>query len=274
MYEAFLQNFENKSLEDKNEWLSNFTFSSLHSVGIPTEIERVFEIEGSPLEYILNSNYIVKIGSRTCLLDFLNSEIFVTESSDENVISQLINKQANSTSIFNFPFEADILYIEDLTNPEEIQSENGGQYKKCKESGAPKKGKDNCDADDGCPYTIGETTYRVKAKVVYQAMGINLRIHSKLKHRKQGQGINSAPTSLLIQSNGYPTNMNHFVKPKCQSIIPSIFSTQQNPNCSVLDYNSYSSGKALHKYNVYVDFWWAHPFQMTSSQITLHIEHQ
>jgi hypothetical protein len=68
--------------------------------------------------------------------------------------------------------------------------------------------------------------------------------------------------------------MNHFVKPKCQSIIPSIFSTQQNPNCSVLDYNSYSSGKALHKYNVYVDFWWAHPFQMTSSQITLHIEHQ
>jgi hypothetical protein len=73
VYEAFLQNFENKSLEDKNEWLSNFTFSSLLSVGIPTEIERVFEIEGSPLEYILNSNYIVKIGSRTCLLDFLNS---------------------------------------------------------------------------------------------------------------------------------------------------------------------------------------------------------
>jgi len=42
VYETFLQNFENKSLEEKNEWISNFNFSSLHSTGIPTETERLF----------------------------------------------------------------------------------------------------------------------------------------------------------------------------------------------------------------------------------------
>ncbi len=274
VYENFLRNFENNSLEHKNEWLANYNFTSLHSIGVSEEVEREFEIVGSPIEYILNSNYVVKINNRTCLLDFTTEEVYVTESNDEGVLTQLFNKQTITNLIYKFPFEADVLYIEDLANPEELQTEDGGQYKKCKESGAPKKGKDNCESDEGCPYTLGETTYKVKAKVVYQAMGISFRVHSKLKHRKQGQGINSSPTTLLIQSSQYPNNMNHFVKPKCQSIIPSIWSTQQNPNCSVLDYNSYSSGKALHKYNVYVEFWWAHPFQLTSGQVTLQIEHQ
>lgn len=273
VYETFLQNFENKSLQDKNEWISNFNFSSIHSIGIPPETEILFGIEGSPIEYILNSNYLVKIGTRTCLLDFSTSEVYVTESDDENIIAQLINKQINTTNIFKFPFEADVLYIEDLANPEELQTENGGQNKKCKEKGAPWKNKENCSDADGCTYGGPEVYWKVKAKVVYQAFGINFRIHSKLKHRKQGGGINSGPTTLLIQSSQYPQIGNHLIKPKCKSIISSVWSTQQNQNCSVLDYNSYSAGKALNTYNIYVDFFWVHPFTLNSTTLPLHLEH-
>jgi len=208
------------------------------------------------------------------MLDFNNSEVYVTDSSNDNVLTQLINKQLDTSSIFKFPFEVDVLYIEDLANPEELQTEDGAQYKKCKEKGAPWKNKENCADEDGCTYGGPEVYWKVKAKVVYQALGINFRIHNKLKHRKQGGGINSAPTTLLIQTSQYPQNGNHLVKPKCQSIISSVWSTQQNQNCSVLDYNSYSSSKALNTYNIYVEFFWAHPFTLNSTTLSLQLQHQ
>lgn len=217
------------------------------------------------LQSILDEKNMIQIGGKIYLLDFSTETCYVLENADDN-ISLLEHKDIASGKVKAYPFDVEVLHLEDIEDEYAYlvdggtPSDNAKKKAKCKDKGAKRRKDTNGDpkihniylCSDVCSYGVANPD----AKLVYQKAAIYFSLITKFKYSFRRYNDLNFFTS---ESTDIVVDISYKFKPKCKPEESYIYPTF-DLNCQdkgLFAERAYESTRALNKYEMTVFYQWS-----------------